>query len=78
MQLVLTHSNKPWVSYTNWIPSGGINPIELLKLTGTYALPASTGVSGAGGVTGGVVFGASGDNGAAWDGDSGFLVVSDL
>ena len=49
----------------------------MLKLTGTCALPASTGASGAGGVTVGVVFGASGDNGAAWDGDSGFLVASD-
>ena len=54
----------------------------MFKLTGTYALPASTGASEAGGVTGGVtggvVFWASGDNGAAWDCDSGFLVVSDL
>ena len=50
----------------------------MLKLTGTYALPASTGASGAGGVTRGVLIGGSGDDGAAWDGDSGFLVVSDL
>ena len=76
MQLVLTHSNKSWVSYilTGFFPEC-INPIELLKLTGTYALPALTGASGAGGVTRGVVIG--GDNGAAWEGDSGFLVVSD-
>ena len=54
-----------------------IHHTVFLLLSSYCALPASTGASGAGVVTGGVVFGASGDNGAAWDGDSGFLVVSD-
>ena len=66
-----------WHFATQPFTNSSFKTYPKFKLTGTYALPALTGASGAGGVTLGILIGASGDNGTAWDDDSGFLVVSD-
>ena len=66
-----------WHFATQLFTNSSFKTYPKFKVTGTYTLPASTEAPGAGGVTRGVLIGASGDNGTAGGGDSGFFVVSD-